>query len=133
MSFDGSKTKEILALCLEGITFLAVPCLTVLAYRGWAKGLRQGLPRWRNALGMTSIVVTFLSWFGLSMFALFVLLDRIGLNTNFFSFLPDWMPAIALLVLAGTSLAFALKGASRIEAIVAGLLMVTAWMTSVVS
>jgi hypothetical protein len=133
MPFDGSKTKEILALCLEGISFLAVPCLTVLAYRGWTKGLRQGLPRWRNALGMASIVVTFLSWFGLSMFALFVLLDRIGLKTNFFSFSPDWMPAIALLVLAGTSLAFALKGASRIEAIVAGLLMVAAWMTSVVS
>jgi hypothetical protein len=130
MPFDGSKTKEILDLCLEGVTFLAVPCLTVLAYRGWTKGLRKGLPRWRNALGMTSIVVTFLSWFSLSMFALLALLD---LNTNFFSFSPDWMPAIALLVLAGTSLACALKGASRIEAIVAGLLMVAAWMTSVVS
>ena len=133
MPFDASKTKEILALCLEGVTFLAVPCLTVLAYRGWTKGLRQGLPRWRNALGMASIIVTFLSWFGLSMFALLALLDRMGLNANFFSFSLDWMPAIALLALAGTSLAFALRGASRIEAIVAGLLMVAAWMTSVVS
>src|SRR5260370_30146624 len=124
MPFDGSKTKEILALCLEGVTFLAVPCLTVLAYRGWTKGLRQGLPRWRNALGMTSIMVTFLSWFGLSMFALLALLDRMGLNANFFSFSPDWMPAITLLVLAGTSLAFALRGASRIEEIWAGFLMV---------
>jgi len=125
MPFDVNKILGVLI-------FVAVPCLAILAYRGWTKGLRHELPRWRNALGMTSIVVTFLSWFGLSMFALLVLLDRIGLNTNFFSFSPDWMPAIALLVLAGTSLAFALKGASRIEAIVAGLLMVAAWMASVV-
>ena len=133
MPFDGSKPEAILVLCLEGVTFLAVPCLTVLAYRGWTKGLRQGLPRWRNALGMTSIVVTFLSWSGFSMFALLALLDRMGINSNLFSFSPDWVTAIALLVLAGTSLAFALKGATRIEAIVAGLLMVAAWMTSVVS
>jgi len=58
------------------------------------------------------------------------LLDRVGVNTGFFS--VDWIPPIALLVLTGTSLAFALRGASRIEAIVAGLLMAAAWMTSVV-
>ena len=128
MTFDGSKSKEILSLCLEGITFVAVPCLTVLAYRGWTKGLRQGLPLWRSALGIISIVITLLSW---SSLAILPLLDRIGVNTGFFS--VDWTTPIALLVLVGTSLAFALKGASRIEAIVAGLLMVAAWMTSVVS
>jgi hypothetical protein len=45
------------------LTFVAVPCLAILAYRGWARSLRQELPHWRNALGLASIVVTFLSWF----------------------------------------------------------------------
>src|SRR5258708_34875213 len=31
MPFDGSKAKETLAFCLRGVTFAAVPCLTVLA------------------------------------------------------------------------------------------------------
>ena len=114
------------------LTFVAVPCLAILAYRGWARSLRQELPHWRSALGLASIVVTFLSWSSLSMSALLVLLERIGFNTNFFSFSPDWIPPIALLVLAGTSLAIALRGASRIEAIVAGLMMVVAWIMSVV-
>ena len=121
MPFDVSKILGVL-------TFVTVPCLAILAYRGWAKSLRQQLPRWRNALGLASMVVTLLSWFGLAILALSALMD---LNANFFS--PDWMPPIAFLTVAGTSLAFALRGSSRIEAIVAGLLMVAAWIGSVVS
>src|SRR2546428_13071926 len=131
MAFDGSKTEEILTLCRGGVAFVAVPGLAILAYRGWTQGLRQELPRWRSALGPASILVTFLSWFGLAILALSALMD---LNANFFNFFsPDWIPPIALLTVVGTSLAFALRGASRIEAIVAGLLMVAAWLTSVVS
>jgi hypothetical protein len=121
MSLDVSKI-------LGGVTFIAVPCLAILTYRGWTEGLRHELPRWRSALGITSIVITFLSW---SSLAILPLLDRIGINTGFFS--VDWTTPIALLVLAGTSMAFALRGAPRIEAIVAGLLMVAAWTTSVVT
>jgi hypothetical protein len=113
---------------LAGVTFVAVPCLTILAYRGWTKRLRHELPRWRSALGLASLVVTLLSWFCLAILALSALMD---LNAG--SSTPDWVGPIALVLIVGTSLAFALKGASRIEAIVAGLLMVAAWMTSVVS
>jgi hypothetical protein len=74
------------------------------------------------------MVVTLLSWFGLAILALSALMD---LNAGSYS--PDWVGPIALVLIAGTALAFALRGASRIEAFVAGLLMVAAWMTSVVS
>jgi hypothetical protein len=47
MPFDASKILGVL-------TFVAVPCLAILAYRGWAKSLRQELPQWRNALGLAS-------------------------------------------------------------------------------
>lgn len=127
MTLDG-KTEEILADCLMGVTFVAVPTLATLAYRTWKKQLRDQLAHWRSALGITSIVVTFLSWASLAILAL---LARLDINTDFFS--VDWTGPIALLVLAGTSLALALRGSSRIEAIVAGLLMVGAWIESVVS
>ena len=111
MPFDVSKI-------LGSVTIVAIPCLAILAYRGWIKGLRHELPHWRSGLGIASIVVTFLSW---ASTCILLLIDRIGINTDFLS--VDWTTPIALLALAGTSLAIALKGASRIEAIVAGILM----------
>ena len=112
----------------NGVIFLSMPILTALAIRGWTRRWRQELPRWRSTLGLASMVVTLLSWFGLAFLALSVIMD---LNAGSYS--SDLGGLIALAVIAGTSLAFALRGASRIEALVAGLLMVAAWLTSVVS
>jgi hypothetical protein len=128
MPYEGSKTKEVLIHSLMIATIVAIPFLTALAYRGWAKRGRQDLPHWRSSLGMASIVLTFVSWLILGGLALSV---RIGINTSLFP--PYWMAPIALLVFVGTCLGFAWRGTSRIEAIVAGLLMVTAWLMSVVS
>jgi hypothetical protein len=102
------------------LIFIAIPSLAILSYRGWTKGLRQELPQWRNALGLTSILITFLSWCGT---ATLLLLGSISDN---------WIVSIALLALTGTVLAFALRGASRIEAIAASFLMI-AGITTVVS
>lgn len=102
------------------VIFIAIPSLAILSYRGWTKGLRQKLPQWRSALGVTSIVITFVSWFGA---AILLLLGSLS---------DKWELPLALLALAGTILAFTLKGASRIEAIAAGVLMF-AGITFVVS
>lgn len=112
MLFDVSKI-------LWGVTFVAIPCLSILAYRRWARDLRQMLPHWRSALGLTSIAVTSLCW---SILAILFLAYRLGINSHLFS--DWWVTAIALLALLGTCLAFALRGASRIAQIAAGLLMV---------
>ena len=93
------------------VIFIAIPSLAVLSYLSWTKGLRQKLPQWRSALGVSSIVITFLSWFGTA-----ILLSLGSLSDN-------WEWPLALLALAGTILAFALRGASRMEAIAAGFLM----------
>jgi cytochrome bd-type quinol oxidase subunit 2 len=111
MLFDVSKI-------LGGVTFVAILCLTILAYRGWTGGLRQTLPHWRSALGVTSIALTFLCW---SILAILFLADRSGVNSHFSS--DWWITAMTLLALLGTCLAFALRGAPRIAAIAAGLLM----------
>lgn len=127
-SWPDHHPAEILGFSLGGIAFVAVPCLVLLAYGTWTQGLRGQLPQWRSYLGLASIVVTLLNWFGLAVLALSVLMN---VNTNYFS--PDWIHRIALLTFAGTFLGFALKGASRIEAVAAGLFVVTAWVTSLAS
>jgi hypothetical protein len=93
------------------VIFIAIPSLAILSYLNWTKGLRQKLPQWRSALGVTSIAITFLSWFGSA-----ILLSLGSLS-------DDWIWPLALLALAGTILAFTLRAASRIEAIAAGVLM----------
>src|SRR5260370_12144851 len=102
-----------IAAVLNGVSFLSVQILRALAIRGWTRRWRQELPRWRSTLGLASMVVTLLTWFGLAILALLALMD---VNTSFYS--PDWVDPIALIAIAGTSLAFALRGASRIKPIV---------------
>lgn len=116
---------EILGFSLGGAAFVAAAFLIVLAYRSWTEGLRQDLPRWRSVLGVASILGTFLSWLALAILASLVLLH---FNANLFP--PYWITRMARLTLAGTCFALALGRASRIEAITAGLLMTTAWLTS---
>ena len=106
---------------------LAIPVLTVLAWRGWAKRVRKDLPRWRNVLAVISILSTFVSWLAfLSPF----LLSLIGIDTHRFA--DAWLSAAFFMMFAGIPLAFALRGTSRVRTLLAGLLMVALWFASVV-
>jgi CubicO group peptidase (beta-lactamase class C family) len=118
---------EILGFSLGGVVFVAAPCLVVMAYRTWTEGLRQDLSRWRSFVGLASIAGTFLSWLSLAVLASIVLMD---FNISFFP--PYWITRMACLTFVGALFAFVLRGSSRIGAILAGLLMATAWLTSVV-
>lgn len=106
-------------------TTFAPPVLVVLAFRGWLKRLRGNLPRWRSFIGVISIILTLLNWLTFLAFA-FVLLMR--LQANFFT--DGWTVISALVAAASTSLAFALKGAPRTQAVFAGLFMTSIWMIS---
>ncbi len=119
------RPVEILGLSLGGVAFVAVPCLIVLTYEKWTQGSRQQVPPWRSVVGLACMVGTFLSWLGLAVLTLSILMHP---STSLFS--PEWIPRIALLTFTGTFFGFALRGASRMGAILTGLLMVTAWLTS---
>jgi len=93
------------------VAFTAIPLLAILSYRGWVKRLRKGLPQWRSSLGLTSIVLSFLGWSASTVLLL------LGSSSD------NWIQALAILALTGTVLGFAFRGASRIEAIAAGLLL----------
>lgn len=111
MLFHVSKT-------LGGVAFVTILCLSIFAYRGWTGDLRRTLPSWRSALGVTSIASTFLCW---SILAILFLADQLRVNIDLSS--DWWITAMALLALLGTGFAFALRGAPRIAAITAGVLM----------
>ena len=125
------STSELALYRFMGLAwFLTVLLLILLAYRGWAKRVRKDLPRWRSALGIASIAATFLNWLGFVVLALAVWLR---MNVDFLDLLPvDWTDINLLISAAGTLTALALKGPSRVQAFLAGLLMTALWFTSIV-
>ncbi|SRR6266481_5889371 len=117
---------SIAAQILVAATFLSVPMLTLLAFRGWAKRLRQEQPRWRSGLGVTSIVAIFLSWVT---FISFFLLDILRPDTQV---RPDlWLSLVLLMLVTGICLALALNSPPRTQTLLAGLLMILLLWASV--
>jgi hypothetical protein len=109
------------------VGLLAVPVLIVLAYRAWAKAVRSELPAWRNGLGLGSIVLLSVSWL---FFAALSILGSIRPgSTHFFDL--EWTATLFSCTEAAALLAIALRGASRIQAISAALLMWT-WVQSTI-
>ena len=106
---------------------LAIPILTILGWRGWARYVRRNLPPWRNFLGAISMCLILLNWLA---FVTPALLESMGFGSQFAS--SGWFNAMLLVALIGLVLPLALKGVSRIQTFVAGLLMVGLWFTSIV-
>jgi hypothetical protein len=100
---------------------LASPILAflLLALRGWTKHTRKDLPRWRNVLGGASFLVITINFLVLT-FPFLVALGgfrfRIDINLDIF------VGAVFCSVPIGTALGFALKGISRLQLILAGVL-----------
>jgi len=107
---------------------IATPFFSVLAYRGWLEHARQEPLRWRSILGLASILLTFMAWL---ISVLLLLAAQIGIQVR--TYLYSW-PAISILIaIVGASLGFVLKGAARIQAIVAGSLMAAIWIIEIVT
>jgi len=105
---------------------LAIPALAILAYRGWARGVREQVARWRSTLGVMSIAFTFLGWIGLVVPFIFGLM---GFNVDFVG--STWITALFYFGVIAISLAFALRGTSRVQALLAGLLVLALWFAGI--
>lgn len=112
---------------LIGLVMLgAIPILTVLAYINWNKCLRRELPRWRNMIGVTSIVITLFSWaYAVGVVTMIMLDYRLG------SWATAWSDVVTAISVCGGFAALALKGTSRIQAFVAALLLAVGLMIRV--
>lgn len=97
---------------------LAVPVLSVLAFRAWDTTLKKELPRWRAVPGLLSVCLTFSLWL-LVVLQTTVLL--IGLRIRSVQVILDSTTPYSLL--AGMGLSLLLKGSPRIHAFVASLSM----------
>jgi hypothetical protein len=100
---------------------LASPILAflLLAFRGWIKHTRKDLPRWRNALGAASFLVITINFLVLT-FPFLVALGGLRFRANIS--LDIFVGAVFYSVPIGTALGFALKGISRLQLILAGVL-----------
>lgn len=90
----GQKVIGFLALA----AFVAVPCLSVLAYRGWAKFGGKDISDWRNVLGLLSIIVISLNW---AFFLTITFLALIRFHTVLASFDLDGVFVVLSLVPVG--------------------------------
>jgi hypothetical protein len=112
--------KQIVAYLI----FVIILTLSLLAFLGWKRQKREGLPKWRQIAGISSITIVFLDCLGV----VFLILSS-G-SSNFDSFAEFLAGALPISSLASFLLALALKGAPRVEALVASLVMTVVLLTS---
>ena len=110
------KAIEILNYGIQVTSLVAVPCLTVLAYRSWAKRWKNELPRWRSFLGLVSMLTTSLGWLSFVGFFL-AILSRINLDGE------RWLVFQLVTLILGILSAFALRNPSRAQLLLADLFM----------
>jgi len=110
-----------MSLVIAAITCACAPILVGIAWAKWMLVLRQNLPHWRNAAGLTSILILSALW--LQQAVTWLVLAR---DSTFVGFLSsDWREFEIFLpvyyVLAALPLALTLKGTARV-------MMILAWM-----
>jgi hypothetical protein len=113
----GDTYSENLSTAVQMIALLAIPSLTVLAYRSWTSRWRSELPHWRGVLGLISILMTSL---GLLAFVSFFLAVLLRINLNAYYCLVFEILTLTL----GIPWALALKGPSRPQILSADLMMI---------
>jgi hypothetical protein len=108
-------------LITAATTCACTPVLIGIACVRWMLVLRKNLPHWRNAAGLTSILILSVLWLRLAV--TWLVLARDSTFVDFLS--SDWrefeifLPAYY--VLAALPLALTLKGTARV-------MMILAWM-----
>jgi hypothetical protein len=121
------KFVEIVRFTSMIVIPLLVPIFAVLAIRMLVKAKQFALSKWRIGLGLASIALTLLCWITI---ILLPTLERLGVSTNFFK--VSWVDILMLLALLSMLLSVALKGKSRIYALLASSLIFCAWTISII-
>jgi hypothetical protein len=109
----------------EMAVLLCVPILLFVAWREWRQRDRECLPQWRNGIALTGLLIISIHWL------VVVLLDAPEL---LHSHIPGFIDLKWIvyhlsqgLDVAAIVLLFALKRVARLEAILAGMLMLVCW------
>jgi hypothetical protein len=108
---------------LAGLIVVAI--LLFLASKGWIKGLRRELPPWRNALGVSALLLLLVNWIATAALEAPILV--IPRNPRHAGLMEAMLTLSHPLGLVVVMLAVALKSIPRIQAIFAALLMLVCW------
>src|SRR5258706_5592502 len=99
----------------------AIPTLLVWGYSLWNKGIRRGLPHWRNGLGLASITLILASW-SIQVFGLVLFLGRVSWHG--FQNIEWYLGHIEIYTLPlAPLLALGFKGLPRLQRFTAGILV----------
>jgi hypothetical protein len=107
------------------IGLIAVPILLVLAYRGWVKMVRAELSQWRNGLAFPAFLITFANWVAVAALELPSLINPSMPRSTVLN--GDMLILSRSLSLLAVVLSLALRRGPRIQALLAGLLMLLSW------
>jgi hypothetical protein len=114
-----------LRIVISLICFVAVPVLLFLAWSGWAKGVRAELPHWRNALCILALLLLLLNWLGAALLEVPVFVNpRMPRPAEMMEVMLTLSHPLGVLALV---LAFAFRRVSRVQTVVAALLMLMSW------
>jgi hypothetical protein len=109
----------------EAIALLLVPIILFLAWRNWTRTTRPSVPPWRNGLAVIALLILSMNW------AVALVIDAPELLHHHVSWLTDLKWIVYYLSrplnLAAILLALSLKSVSRLEAILAALVMFASW------
>src|SRR6267142_6237020 len=121
------KFVELLRFTSMIVIPLLVPIFAILAIRMSVNAKQVTLSKWRIGLGLASIALTLICWITI---LLLPTLERLGVSTDFFK--ASSVGILLLLALLSMLLSLALKGKSRIYALLASSLIFCAWTLSIV-
>lgn len=120
-----ANLTNILVACAMIAAIIAVPCLSVLAFRRWKSHSQSAVPFWRRGLGLISLLALLLSWFGMTAPPLLAFCAKRELST-------DYLLSLELpLIFVAVASALALRGTARILSLLAGLLLVGLFFSNV--
>lgn len=120
-----ANLTNILVACAMIAAIIAVPCLSLSAFRRWKSHSQSPVAAWRRGLGLISLLALLLSWFGMTVPLFLALFAKIELSPDY------WLPLELSLIFVGIASALALRGTTRILALVAGLLLVGLFFSNV--
>jgi hypothetical protein len=129
VSIDRYQVSDIVRQASSVLFFLAVPVVIVFAWRGWHKLVRGGLAPWRHIIGAISLAAISTSWLYVILFLVFAQTNQAW--AKFFLNDSVWLSIFWANFIA-TVLVNTLKGRPRLLGILAGLLMVGFWLSSIV-
>ena len=104
---------------------VSVPILLFLAWRGWAKSVRAELPPWRNGVCISALLLLSLNWLGAAVLEVPMFVNpRIPRPTGLMEAMLTLSHPFGIVVIL---LTFALRRVPRVQAFLAGLLMLVSW------